>query len=138
MPIITVTRQDVKGNMSFYQFWILAFGLLTIISIIFSDTFFIYHTAGLFLAALYWYFNSKTLSKKGDTISKTSVSMDSLKGSLMLSKATFAGWLFLSFIIIDMMFTTQPGMIVDTLLFFAFVSAVLFRRMRMLSKIIRK
>ena len=140
MPNIAVsmTRQDVKNNLRFYQFWTVVFALLIVISILFEDAFFIYHSAGLFLALVYWYFNYRSLKTKGNVLSKNVMSLDSLKGSLLLSKASFIGWLILSGIIFDMIITSRPDMLVDTFFFFIFVLIILYKRMRLLSRFLKK
>jgi len=134
MPNIVITRQDAKNNIIFYKFWSVVFFVLIIISFLFEDAFFVYHLAGLFLALVYWYFNQKSLNVKGNILSKNAVSLDSLKGSLLLSQASFIGWLILSGMIFDMIITTEPNIFVDTFFFFIFVLIILYKRMRLLSK----
>jgi len=134
MPNIVITRQDAKNNIIFYKFWSVVFFVLIIISFLFEDAFFVYHSAGLFLALVYWYFNQRSLNAKGNILSKNAVSLDSLKGSLLLSQASFIGWLILSGMIFDMILTTGPNIFVDTFFFFIFVLIILYKRMRLLSK----
>jgi hypothetical protein len=138
MPNITMTRRDVKNNIIFYKFWAVVFALLIGISFLSEDSFFIYHSAGLFLALVYLYFNYKSLGVKGDVVSKTVMSYDSLKGSLMLAEASFIGWLVLSAILFDMILSSMPELFIDTLFFFVFVLVILYKRMSLLSKSMKK
>lgn len=138
MPNIIITRQDTKDNIIFYKFWSVVFFVLIIISFLFEDAFFVYHSAGLFLALVYWYFNQRNLNIKGNVLSKSTVSLDSLKGSLLLSQASFIGWLILSGIIFDMIITSGPNIFVDTFFFFIFVLIILYKRMRLLSRYLKK
>ncbi|MFH1229211.1 MAG: hypothetical protein V1678_02170 [Candidatus Aenigmatarchaeota archaeon] len=128
---VVITRDAVKKNIAFYKFWVLVFFALIIISSSFKGMVFIYHSAGLFLALVYWYFNNKSLQVKGIIISKTVMSEDSFKGSSLLSKATFIGWIILSGIVINMIAMSRPEMLIDTLFFFVFVLLVLYKRMRL-------
>jgi len=138
MPNIIITKQDAKNNIIFYKFWSVVFFVLIIISFLFEDAFFVYHSAGLFLALVYWYFNQRSLESKGNVVSKNVVSLDSLKGSLLLSQASFIGWLILSGMIFDIIITSRPDIFVDTFFFFIFVLIILYKRMRLLSKSLKK
>jgi len=135
---IIVTREDVKRNITFYKFWAIVFFILMIISSFFKGMIFIYHYAGLFLALVYWYFNNRSLNVKGNIISKSAITEDSLKGSVLLSKATFVGWLVLSGLILSMIIVSRPDMLIDTFFFFIFVLTVLYKRIRLLSRYMKK
>jgi hypothetical protein len=134
---ITVTKENAKNNINFYRFWSLVFFALILISAFFKGPVFIYHTAGLFLSLVYWYFNYKSLGVKGNIVMKETVDRDSLKSIVMLSKATFSGWVVLSVIIFGIMITMMPGILIDAFFFFIFVLTVLYKRMRMLSKALK-
>lgn len=134
MPNITMTRQDAKSNVRFYEFWAVVFVLLIVISILFEDSFFIYHSAGLFLALIYLYFNYNALKAKGNVLSKNVMSMGSLKGSLLLTQASFVGWIILSGMIFYTILMSMPSIFIDTFFFFIFVLIILYKRTRTLSK----
>jgi hypothetical protein len=135
---VSVTRGDVKKNISFYRFWTIVFFILILISSFFKGLVFIYHSAGLFLALVYWYFNNRSLGVKGNIISKAVMNEDSFKGSIMLANATFVGWLAMSALLLGMIVMFRPDMFIDTFFFFVFVLWIIHKRVSLFSKSIKK
>lgn len=138
MPSITLTQEDVKKNITFYKFWLAVFFILVLISFFYKSIFFIYHTAGLFLALTYWYFNYNALKTRGKILSKNNISTSSLRNSITLSKFSFVSWLLFSGLTLGVIAYFRPPMILDAFFFFIFILIILYRRTRFLSRSLKK